>query len=473
MSGMNDVQEVAVLRVGRSADEIPLTDWAVSRLLNSCCRFDADWPTTLAEDPCLARWIAARMPREAKLCDISACIDRIARQNPIGFFASSITTVPISGEVWQSFQRWWRQEAAAARLVREILDTRATDTRATETGALIPVLCQLIGPSLPPAAVHAGTRPVEWITSDDADHEIVRATEKVRGRLREDSQLVRRCLPNDQFASVERVLNPLHRLLPELLRKLAELEKLRARFDEQLEREKLLSMKELAYGASHEINNPLANISSRAQVLLREESDPERRRSLATINSQAFRAHEMIADMMLFAKPPALTLSRLDPRQFLDAVVAEVSRELPPSIELLREDAETIPSTMVADPVQLTVAIHAICANAVEAMEGQGQLRIRLRQAPVVWQLEQPMAEIEIQDDGPGISPEVRRHLFDPFYSGREAGRGLGFGLSKAWRIIQLHGGQILVDSQAGEGATFTVCLPMERTADADENPSR
>ena len=68
--------------------------------------------------------------------------------------------------------------------------------------------------------------------------------------------------------------------------------------------------------------------------------------------------------------------------------------------------------------------------------------------------------EVDIAGDVPGIKPEERRHLFDPFYSARQAGRGLGLGLSKAWRIITNHGGRIEVDSQPGHGATFTVKLP-------------
>ena len=67
---------------------------------------------------------------------------------------------------------------------------------------------------------------------------------------------------------------------------------------------------------------------------------------------------------------------------------------------------------------------------------------------------------IRIRDDGPGIKLEERRHLFDPFYSARQAGRGLGLGLSKAWRIVANHGGRIEVDSQPGSGSTFTVVLP-------------
>ena len=81
---------------------------------------------------------------------------------------------------------------------------------------------------------------------------------------------------------------------------------------EQLHEAKLDAMKELAYGASHEINNPLANISGRAQSLLRDEADPKRRKLLLAIDNQAMRAHEMISDLMLFARPPALELAETE-----------------------------------------------------------------------------------------------------------------------------------------------------------------
>ena len=87
-------------------------------------------------------------------------------------------------------------------------------------------------------------------------------------------------------------------------RRLRQSAQLETDFDERLQTAKLDSLKEFAYGAGHELNNPLANIASRAQTLLREETHPDRRRRLAAINTQAFRAHEMLADMMLFARPP-------------------------------------------------------------------------------------------------------------------------------------------------------------------------
>ena len=76
--------------------------------------------------------------------------------------------------------------------------------------------------------------------------------------------------------------------------------------------------------------------------------------------------------------------------------------------------------------------------------------------------------ELCVTDDGPGIPEEMRVHIFDPFYSGRNAGRGLGMGLPKAWRIAQLHGGKVSVDS-ARRGTTVTIHLPAAPTEDQDE----
>src|SRR6266576_6855302 len=83
-------------------------------------------------------------------------------------------------------------------------------------------------------------------------------------------------------------------------------------FSAAVEAAKLQALYNFAYGLSHEINNPLANISARAQTLLVDEQNPERRRKLATIVQQAFKAHEMIADLMLFARPPLRRLEEAD-----------------------------------------------------------------------------------------------------------------------------------------------------------------
>ena len=255
---------------------------------------------------------------------------------------------------------------------------------------------------------------------------------------------------------------PLAALVAQQLR-LLELE---TRFQTALETEKLAALKQLAYGASHEINNPLANISTRAQTLLRDEQDPERRRKLATINSQAFRAHEMIADLMLFAQPPALHYQYVDVVQTIDRVVSELADWAGEQATQLIVATPETPLFVWADPNQLAVAIKAMCINALEALRSGGQVEIAAAPRHAALDV-QDVLQISVRDNGPGITPEVRRHLFDPFFSGREAGRGLGVGLSKCWRIVQQHGGELQVESEPGHGATFLISLPVRRNETA------
>ncbi|HTN73676.1 MAG TPA: HAMP domain-containing sensor histidine kinase [Pirellulaceae bacterium] len=244
----------------------------------------------------------------------------------------------------------------------------------------------------------------------------------------------------------------------ELSAKLARLEELETNFAAALEREKLTAIYQLAYGLSHEFNNPLANISSRAQTLLLDEKDPERRRRLATINAQAFRAHEMIADLMLFAKPPRLERQAVDLSVLLPQWVAEMqSLASEQATELILELPIVAPPLM-ADPNYLAEAIKAVIKNAFEALGEGGQVTIS---AIASHQNDDNHVAIVIRDNGPGIPPEVRRHLFDPYFSGREAGRGLGLGLSKCWRILDEHGGRVEVASEVGQGAEFRLTLPI------------
>jgi signal transduction histidine kinase len=240
----------------------------------------------------------------------------------------------------------------------------------------------------------------------------------------------------------------------DLAAQLARLRELETEFEAAVERAKVAAIYNLAYGLSHEFNNPLANISSRAQALLIDEKDPERRRKLAAINAQAFRAHEMIADLMLFAKPPALDKQPLD----LPALLAQAAQELQSmaaeqGTDLHLEPAPALPS-LSADRAALLEAIKAVIKNSLEALGEGGSVCISTEAAD-------DFLTITIADDGPGIPPEVRPYLFDPYFSGREAGRGLGLGLCKCWRIVDLHGGRIEVESEPGEGTALRLIFPL------------
>jgi signal transduction histidine kinase len=236
-------------------------------------------------------------------------------------------------------------------------------------------------------------------------------------------------------------------------------EQLQADLAARLEHEKLESLKELAYGASHEINNPLANIAARAQTLLEDEADPERRRKLAAIHRQALRAHEMISDLMLFARPPKLMLAPCDVARLVRKILAEhapISAER--AITLTAEVGDESGLLLLGDETQLGVAIAALVVNAIEAVGTGGNVHVVLRTES---DAESRWAEIVVRDDGPGIAGEVRQHMFDPFFSGREAGRGLGFGLSKCWRIVTDHGGRVIVNQPAQRGAEIAIRLPL------------
>lgn len=225
-------------------------------------------------------------------------------------------------------------------------------------------------------------------------------------------------------------------------------------FDQRLWQAKLDAMKELAYGASHEINNPLANISARAQSLLRDERDPERRRTLEAIHLQALRAHEMISDLMLFARPPQLERRPLDLAELTRQVASGLAPECKRRNIAMQVTTDDQVHLVTGDATQLAVAIDALLANSMNALGRDGSIELTVGSSP------DGGVQLEVSDNGPGIPPEVRLHLFDPFYSGREAGRGLGFGLSKAWRIITLHGGAIEVETPPDGGAIFKITLP-------------
>jgi signal transduction histidine kinase len=109
--------------------------------------------------------------------------------------------------------------------------------------------------------------------------------------------------------------------------------------------------------------------------------------------------------------------------------------------------------TISVDRVQAAVVVSELLRNSLQAIEDGGTVRVQV-------QKEEEAALLMVADNGRGLSAADREHLFDPFYSGRPAGRGLGFGLSKCWRIVTQHGGQIEAADEDGGGVRVTVKWP-------------
>jgi signal transduction histidine kinase len=232
----------------------------------------------------------------------------------------------------------------------------------------------------------------------------------------------------------------------------------RRRFDRAVAEARLEGLRELAYGAGHEINNPLANIASRAQALLIDEADPERRRRLATIVDQSFRARDMIGGLMLFARPPKPRPEAVDVSGLVAAAIDAVRPVAAARGARLEYSPLPVPLDVVVDRVQIEEVVRVVAVNAIEAVSAGGRVVLSVMRA------EDGGCEIAIADDGRGMTAEALRRAFDPFYSGREAGRGIGLGLPKAWRLVEANGGGIVVDSRPGQGTRVAIRLPRAAT---------
>jgi signal transduction histidine kinase len=306
-------------------------------------------------------------------------------------------------------------------------------------------------------------------------------------------------------ARLEKEAETLHRALEEQ----------RAGEAQRLRLQKLGGLAELAAGAGHEINNPLAVISGQAQYLLYHLSEQERaaegsqHKALQTIIQQCQDIHQILRNLRLFARPPLPHKERLD----LLAAVRHAATGLT-ELASQRNVKLLVPGPgdgvfVHADPGQVQTILSCLLRNAVEAAPAEGWAAVRLETAPDLepsaccqhdpsnlFDQSQQVApgrgpaapgrtgrppaaddlsagrrssgggvEVVVEDSGPGPEPRHREHLFDPFFSGRQAGRGLGLGLSIAWVLARQHGGDVRHVPLPGGPTRFVLALPLDLPA--------
>jgi signal transduction histidine kinase len=246
----------------------------------------------------------------------------------------------------------------------------------------------------------------------------------------------------------------------------------------RLERMKLAALAELAAGAGHEINNPLAVISGQAQYILKHltslenecQEDPAATawleqwkskvgRSLQTIVGQTQRVHQVLTDLMQFARPAAPKVQEVP----VVALVHEVTTGLATLAQDKHLRLETPHAAREwvsqADPVQVRTALHGLVRNAIEAAPPEGWVGLRLETA------EPGTIDVIVEDNGQGPAASAVDHLFDPFYSGRLAGRGRGLGLSTAWRLARQNGGDVRFEGIVDGRTRFVLRLAAQETA--------
>jgi signal transduction histidine kinase len=231
----------------------------------------------------------------------------------------------------------------------------------------------------------------------------------------------------------------------------------------RLQQEKLTALAEFAAGAGHEINNPLAVILGQAQYLLGHEADwftpdleGEARVALQKIVAQTRRIHGLLRDLMQFARPAPPAPAWHDLPTLLAEVAAGLSDLAAPRQVTIHIDAQPERLPIFADANQTRVALACLLRNAIEASPSGGVARFVV----CAGKPSDPV-RIVVEDDGPGPEPAIRSSLFDPFFSGRSAGRGRGLGLPTAWRLARQQGGDVYLEThQPGAPTRFVLTLP-------------
>jgi len=221
--------------------------------------------------------------------------------------------------------------------------------------------------------------------------------------------------------------------------------------------EKLASVGKLAAGVAHEINNPLGGILNCLYNLRKRTVSPARQEEyLASMEDGLRRVQKIVRQLLDFSQQHEPELSSTDINVVIERVLVLTNHALLANqIRLDKQLPPDLPELMV-DRHMLEQVLMNLILNAVQAIKGSGTITIRTR-------VIEGTCQIDVEDTGCGIPPNVLPRIFDPFFTTKGTGEGTGLGLSVSLGIVERHGGQIRVDSEVGKGTVFTVCLPLTR----------
>lgn len=224
-----------------------------------------------------------------------------------------------------------------------------------------------------------------------------------------------------------------------------------------MQADKLSSIGLLAAGVAHEVNTPLAVISTYAQMLAKQISgDDQKSKLLEKIAKQTFRASEIVNSLLNFSRTSTTDFVEIDLNRIIRETLTLIEHQLrKASIEVQVQLEASLPPVK-GNAGKLQQVFLNLFLNARDAMDRGGILAVRT--SP-----EGEMARIEIADTGQGIPAENLARIYDPFFTTKAARKGTGLGLSVTYGIVREHGGTIEVDSQPGAGTRFQVELPLVR----------
>ena len=226
---------------------------------------------------------------------------------------------------------------------------------------------------------------------------------------------------------------------------------LQATEKELAHQEKLAALGEMAAGVAHELRNPMTAVRGFAQRILRKLPENDTSKKYAQIIvEEVDRINQLIKDVLDFARKPDPIYQKSDIKDIVESVLflyKDDFKKFP--IEIKKEYGDV--PLYYFDEDQIKQVFTNIIGNAIDVMEEGGTLTLQTYH-------DGKWVYINIKDTGPGIWPEILKDIFNPFFTTKSTGTGLG--LSNAHRLVDMHGGDIVVDSHVGQGSTFTVKLP-------------
>jgi two-component system, NtrC family, sensor kinase len=227
--------------------------------------------------------------------------------------------------------------------------------------------------------------------------------------------------------------------------------------------DKLSSIGLLAAGVAHEVNTPLAVISSYTQMLAKQlQSDPQKSGLLEKITRQTFRASEIVNNLLNFSRTSGSEFADLDINKIITDTLALLEHQFKISKIEVRSELTRDISPIQGNSGRLQQVFLNLFLNAKDAMPGGGTLHVATSNGNSV--------SVQVTDTGAGIAPEHINRIYDPFFTTKNTpregqNRGTGLGLSVTYGIIQEHAGKIRVESHPGSGTTFALDFPLSRKA--------
>jgi two-component system NtrC family sensor kinase len=234
-----------------------------------------------------------------------------------------------------------------------------------------------------------------------------------------------------------------------------ESEEEKARIGEQLRHaDRLATIGQLAAGVAHELNEPLGNVLGFAELVLQDPDLSENvRRDVEKISAASLHAREVIKKLLLFGRQVPTRKTRVDLNEVAEEGLYFLeSRCAKEGIALERILASQLP-LIDADPSQLTQVLVNLVVNAVHATPANGKITVRTRS-------DDEHVYLTVEDTGTGMTEEVKRQIFMPFFTTKDVGEGTGLGLSVVHGIVKAHGGSVRFQSGVGRGSRFEVKLP-------------